>query len=151
MAKIINKTTEIIGVYYSKSDGTYETSLYSLPSGCETPDGWDADGIFIPNDRVAEQFVGADVLGSAAIKFAGSSERTITQEGNKYKCPPNQGAFASSESRCPSDTLIPGLPRWVCWSIPTINQAKVVNFPKVPGMVCNNLFSSEKGNMELDC
>lgn len=53
MAKIINKTTEIIGVYTSTSDGKYETSLYSLPSGCETPDGWDADGIFIPNDRIA--------------------------------------------------------------------------------------------------
>lgn len=94
--------------------------------------------------------MGADVPGSAAIKFAGSLERTITQEGNKYKCPPNQGAFAPSESRCPSD-IIPGLPRWICWPIPKINQAKVVDFPKVPGMVCNNLFSSENDNMEPDC
>lgn len=150
MAKIINKTTETIGVYYSKSGGGYETTLYFLDSGCETPDGWDADGIFIPSDRIAEQFVGSDFPGPAAIKFVGSPERTITKEGNKYKCPPNQGAFSSSESRCPSDT-IPGLPRWVCWPIPTINQAKVVDFPRVPGMVCNNLLSSEEGNMQPDC
>lgn len=137
MAKIINKTNEMLAVYGPKTVAEWDTTLYLLPSNCETPNGWDCDGIFIPNNRVADQLLGSNLQGPAAIKYSGSLDRTITKEGNKYKCPANQGAYSTNDSRCPTDDVVPLTPRWVCWSIPNLKQEDINSLPLVPQAVCN--------------
>lgn len=115
----LNKTSEVILVYGSKSPTTpqdKDNALYRLPVNRKTADGWDCDGIFIPNNRVADQLLGADKLGPVAVKYVSVLTFEITQSGNKYKLPANQGIFSPAEVCCPSD-----YPTCVCWEIPNIS------------------------------
>jgi hypothetical protein len=124
----INNTDENIAVYGPKSSrdtSRYENSLYILPPNSKTPSGWDCDGFYIPNDRVANQAL-SRAKGPLAIKYAGGITFTITKSGNEYNCPLNQGAFLPSEVCCPSN-----YPRCVCWNIPDISQNQVTSFPPI--------------------
>lgn len=129
----INMTGEILLVYGPKSTGSpqdRDNALYRLPSGRKTPPGWDCDGVYIPNDRIGDQLIGADVPGPVAVKYIDIRTFEIKKDGNKYKLPGNQGVFNPSEVCCPSD-----YPRCVCWSIPNLSHTQLASFPEVPGHV----------------
>jgi hypothetical protein len=120
-----NDTGETILVYGSKhpeDTSPYEDSMYYLPAGRTTPDGWDCDGFFVPNDRIASQAL-SDVQGPCAIKYLSQISWTVTKGGNKYNCPLNQGLFKPSEIGCPSSII----PYRVCWPIPDIPQSAIEN------------------------
>jgi len=85
-----------------------------------TPDDWDCDGVFIPNDRIGVQVVGSNISGPAAIKYVGPLRFTITKSAEKYNLPANQGAFNKNEVCCPSN-----FPTCVCWNIPDIPQSGI--------------------------
>jgi hypothetical protein len=127
----VNNTGEVIAVYGPRSEVTpsdRDNALYRLPSGRRTPPEWDCDGIFVPSDRIADQFIGSDVPGPVAVKYVSLLTFEITKEGTRYQLPANQGVFNPGEVCCPSD-----FPKCVCWNIPNIKQAKVLEFPEVPG------------------
>jgi len=129
----INSTAETIAVYGPNSPQTpqdKDNALYRLPPGRKTPPGWDCDGIYVPNDRIAGQFVGADTPGPVAIKYIDVLTFEIEQEGSRYKLPPNQGLFKPSEVCCPSR-----YPTCVCWNIPILDHSHVNIFPEVPGHI----------------
>lgn len=117
-----NQSGENIAVYGPKhpSDTSrFDNSLYILPSGYSTPDGWDCDGFYVPNDRVANQAL-SKIQGPLAIKYVGLVSFTVTKSGNEYNCPLNQGAFKPSEVCCPSN-----YPTCVCWAIPNLPQSSI--------------------------
>ena len=129
----INSTGEMIAVYGPKSAQTpqdKDNALYRLPTGRKTPSGFDCDGIYVPNDRIADQFAGADIQGPVAIKYINILTFEITKNGNKYVLPANQGAFKPNEVCCPSN-----FPTCVCWNIPNLSQTQVTTFPEVPGHI----------------
>ncbi len=132
----INKTGEILLVYGPNSSGTpqnRDNALYQLPSNRKTPPGWDCDGIYVPNDRIANQQAFPDKPGPVAVKYGlGPLDTTfeITLSGSKYVLPANQGVFTPAEVCTPSDW-----PRCVNWNIPNISHAQVNTFPVVPGHV----------------
>lgn len=129
----VNSTGEVIAVYGPNSAVTpldKDNALYRLPTGRKTPSGWDCDGIYIPNNRVADQLVGADIPGPVAIKYISVLTFRITKNGNKYELPANQGAFTPSEVCCPSD-----YPNCVCWNIPNLAHNQLNSFPEVPGHI----------------
>lgn len=116
---------------------TYETDLYRLPPGRRTPAGWDADGLFVPSDRVARQFILPNRPGPVAMKIRGPESITVrrVQQGTQviYQASlPDFGVFSPTQSQCPSDTLEP-IPRWVCWPIPAIATGGISSFSDVPG------------------
>jgi hypothetical protein len=119
--RCLNKTGEALGVYGPKAPSDLsgkDNTLYKLPSGRATPDGFDCDGIFVPNDRIADQRVGQDVPGPVAVKYVDVTPPfTIFKNGNKYECPPNQGVFKPGE---------------INWNIPNQSHAGVASFPEVP-------------------
>jgi hypothetical protein len=117
-----NNTGEAILVYGPKhpSDTSrFETSLYRLRPGITTPNGWDCDGFFVPNDRIASQ-AATNVQGPCAIKYFSVFSWTVTKNGNNYNCPLNQGLFKPSEVCCPSN-----YPTCVCWRIPNLPQSSI--------------------------
>jgi hypothetical protein len=129
----INSTGEIIAVYGPNSPQTpqdKDNALYRLPPGRKTPDGWDCDGIYVPNDRIAGQLIGSNIQGPVAIKYVDVLTFEIKKEGNKYKLPANQGAFKPNEVCCPSN-----YPSCVCWNIPNLAHNQLGSFPEVPGHV----------------
>ncbi|MEW4453793.1 hypothetical protein AB1L30_14055 [Bremerella sp. JC817] len=129
--RCINATGETILVYGPKSATTpqdKDNALYRLPSSRKTPDGWDCDGIYVPNDRTADQLLGSDIAGPVAIKYVGLLSFEIERDGTKYKLPGNQGAFRPSETCCPSD-----FPNCVCWEIPDRSHEEFAGYPEVPG------------------
>ena len=69
-----NSTDEAILVYGPRSSNTpqdKDNALYQLPPGKRTPEGWDCDGVYVPNDRVADQLLGDEIMGPVAIKYTG--------------------------------------------------------------------------------
>ena len=128
--RCINSTGETILVYGAKSSETpqdKENALYRLPTSRKTPDDWDCDGVYVPNDRIAEQVVGSDIPGPVAIKYFEPLTFEIEKEGNKYDLPPNQGAFKPDEVCCPSN-----YPTCVCWNIPDKSHNELSEYPEVP-------------------
>lgn len=130
-----NSTGEVILVYGDKSAQTpqdKDNALYRLPSGRKTPAGFDCDGIYVTNDRIAVQVAFPDQAGPVAVKYGlevVDINFGLTKEGNKYKLDtPNQGVFKPSDVCCPSN-----FPTCVCWNIPDISHDQTVTFPEVPG------------------
>ena len=129
----INSTNETILVYGPKSSLTpqdKDNALYRLPPSRRTPDGWDCDGIYVPNDRVADQAVGSDIPGPVAIKYVSILTFEIEKDGYKYALPPNQGAFKPNEMCCPSN-----YPTCICWEIPDNAHNELSSYPEVPGHI----------------
>ncbi|PSB41638.1 hypothetical protein C7B80_30075 [Cyanosarcina cf. burmensis CCALA 770] len=131
-----NSTGEVILVYGDKSPQSpqdKDNALYRLPPGRKTPPGWDCDGVYVPNDRIAGQTTLPDIQGPVAIKTGlgvVDISYEITREGNRYILPPNQGAFKPSDYGCPTQ-----YPIRVCWDIPNITQSQFNSFLEVPGHV----------------
>lgn len=124
--KCINRTSENLAVYGSKhpnDESTFEVSLYLLRDQQATPEGWDCDGFYLPNDRIANQLILPDVNGPAAVKYSDrlSLEALlnninvfeITKTGIEYNCPGNLYIFTQNEMACPSTRI----PFRVCWPI----------------------------------
>jgi hypothetical protein len=119
--RLANKTGETILVYGPKVAGeTRHNSLYYLPNGRKTPDSWDCDGCFIPNDRTAVQLVLPDRKGPVAVKYNDLQSANITLNApGKYGCQGNEKVFAPGE---------------VKWEIPNIPFGSVPSsYPEVPG------------------
>src|SRR6476646_7335925 len=89
--RLANSTGEILLVYGPKIGGTFDNSLYYLPSGRKTPDNWDCDGCFIPNDRIAVQLILPDRSGPVAVKYNNLQSANVTSSGpGKYGCQGNE-------------------------------------------------------------
>lgn len=127
--RLENRTGEPLAVYGPKLEGaSTDNSLYVLLPGKVTLEGWDCDGVYVPNDRVASQAL-SNVPGPLAIKYFGTGLiMIINKSGNKYLMPFNNGAFKPSEVCCPSN-----YPTCVCWPIPNLAADQVNRFPLVPG------------------
>lgn len=107
-----NITGETLLVYGPKAGGTYDNSLYCLPSGYLTPAGWDCDGFYVPNDRIANQLA-SKVPGPLAVKYWDFRTFIIEKSGPvEYKCFGNNGAFT------------PGQINWYIPSVPQIIVAQ---------------------------
>ncbi len=134
--RCINKTGETILVYGPKSPSTpqdKDNALYKLPTNKKTPDNWDCDGIYVPNDRIAKQAIMPDIPGPVAVKYINIINFEIHKEDNKYVIPPNQGTFKPSEIQCPTPQDL--LPNVVCWDIPDIDHNSLDNYPLVSDML----------------
>lgn len=121
--RLANSTGEIILVYGPKVRGeTFDNSLYYLPTGRKTPDNWDCDGCYIPNDRVAVQLVLPDRDGPVAVKYNDLQSANITlNSAGKYGCQGNERVFSPGE---------------VNWDIPNIPFSSVPgSYPEVPGHI----------------
>jgi hypothetical protein len=148
----INSTGEDLLVYGDKSSSTppdrYENALYRLPPGRKTSSGWDCDGIYIPNDRIGEQVLGADKPGPVAVKY-GLIVTDITFEikknGDKYILPGNQGVFSPSEVCFPSN-----YPTCVGWDIPNVSHSQLSSYPEVPGHVFIPLTTTKRIQISLN-
>jgi len=110
----INLTDEILIVYgpnSPKDPSHYGNSMYFLPPGCTTPDNWDCDGFYVPNDRVAKQRF-SKKQGPLAIKFWDLRHFTVAKSApDEYKCYDNNGAFKQGE---------------INWAVPNLSYAEVV-------------------------
>ena len=129
----INSTGETILVYGTVSPETpqdKENALYRLPASRKTPDNWDCDGIYVPNDRIAEQVIDSNIPGPVAIKYIGSLTFEIKKDGDKYDLPLNQGDFKPDEICCPSN-----YPICVCWDIPNKASNELSEYPEVPNHI----------------
>jgi hypothetical protein len=130
-SRCINRTDEDLAVYGDAPAGSkMETALYRLPRDRATPDDWDCDGLFVPNDRVANQAIGADIPGPVAVKYMDFVNFTIRKSENKYDLPINQGTFRPDDICCPSR-----YPKCVCWPIPNESALWVASLPEVPGHI----------------
>ncbi len=89
--RLENSTGETLLVYGPKVSGEQrDNSLYFLPTGRKTPDNWDCDGCFIPNDRTAVQLILPDRAGPVAVKYNGLQSANITLNApGKYGCQSN--------------------------------------------------------------
>lgn len=116
--KCINLTEERLYIYgpryiHEAWDDRYENTFYVLEKGESTPDDFDCDGFFVPNDRVVAQVSMPTVKGPCAVKFRDHQTFTITQDGNHYVPDSmNFGVFKIDEVCFPSDW-----PRCVAWPI----------------------------------
>lgn len=118
--QLSNKAGETLLVYGPKVGGTYDNSLYYLPNGRMTPDDWDCDGFFVPNDRYADQATSTD-QGPLAIKYINFRTPVIERSGVNYECSLNNGAYRAGE---------------INWEIPNIGYSSVPGlYPVVPGHV----------------
>ncbi len=128
--KLTNNTGEILLVYGPKLPGeTHDNSLYFLPHDRRTPDNWDCDGFYVPNDRIADQLVLSDVPGPAMVKYKPFQNPTIDiGEGGRYKCPANWQVSRRGENGAPN------------WEIPDIPYSEIPqSYPEVPNHVASGL------------
>jgi hypothetical protein len=118
--QLSNKTGESLLVYGPKIDGTFDNSLYHLPTGSKTPDDWDCDGLFVPSDRYADQATSTD-QGPLAIKYINFRTPVIERLGANYECSMNNGAYKAGE---------------INWEIPNAGYSSLPgSYPVVPGHV----------------
>jgi|GEM_PF-1768129 len=118
--QLSNKTGETLLVYGPKKDVVFDNSLYHLPNGRKTPNDWDCDGFFVPNDRYADQAI-TTVQGPLAIKYTNYRTPVIERTGANYECSLNNGAFKTGE---------------INWEIPNIAYSSIPgSYPVVPGHV----------------
>jgi hypothetical protein len=117
--QLSNNTGETLLVYGPKI-GSFDNSLYHLPTGRKTPVDWDCDGFFVPNDRKADQLTSTDD-GPLAIKYINHRTPVITRSGVKYECSLNNGAYRTGG---------------INWEIPDIAFSAVPGtYPLVPNHV----------------
>ncbi len=106
-----NSTDEILLVYGPHTPGSrYDNTLFCLPPGWTTPDNWDCDGFFVPNDRIANQAF-SKLAGPLAIKYYDTRNfEVIKSAPNEYECYFNNGAYS---------------PGTINWQIPDIDYSVV--------------------------
>jgi hypothetical protein len=89
--------------------------MYFLPPGRTTPDNWDCDGFYVPNDRVARQRF-SKKNGPLAIKYWDLRHFTVIKSApDEYKCYDNNGAFRQGE---------------INWAVPNLSYSEVVRRSK---------------------
>lgn len=128
--KLSNNTGETLLVYGPKlPNETHDNSLYFLPHGRTTPDNWDCDGFYVPNDRIADQLVLSDISGPAMVKYNNLQNPTIDiGNGGRYKCPANQSVYRKGEEGAPN------------WEIPDISFSEIPQSrPEVPNHIASGL------------
>lgn len=110
-----NFTDEILLVYGPQIPGSiYDNSLYCLPPGWTTPNDWDCDGFFIPDDRIANQAF-SKLYGPLAIKYIDGIHFAVTKSApNEYRCFGNQGAFRPGEVNWQIPGIHSGIVQAVC-------------------------------------
>ncbi len=95
-----NNTKEILIVYGPKHKAErsiFDTSPYILGSGSTTPDHWDCDGFFVPNDRSVLLW-SSRRSGPVAIKFWNRRRFSVSNaDPTTYKCSWPNGVFEPSE------------------------------------------------------
>jgi len=115
--QLSNISGETLLVYGPKISGSLDNSIYHLPTGRKTPDDWDCDGFYVPNDRFADQATSTD-KGPLAIKYVNFRTPVIERSGTKYECSLNNGAYKAGE---------------INWEIPNISYSSVPGaYPVVP-------------------
>lgn len=116
-----NRTSRPIAVYGPTSKkliSQFDNTLYLLPSGEETDDGWNCEGMFLPSDvKVASLEAGT----ASAIKFLSGARLTISENPDtgaiELNLPPMQ-VFKANE---------------VNWEIPNVAEAELSpSLPKAP-------------------
>jgi Putative amidase domain len=118
--QLSNQTGETLLVYGPKIGGTFDNSLFYLPTGRKTPNGWDCDGFLVPNDRFADQLTSTN-QGPLAVKYLDFRTPIIERLGVNYECSLNNGLFRSGQ---------------IHWEIPNLAYSAVPgSYPIVPGHV----------------
>lgn len=118
--QLSNKTGETLLIYGPKIGGTFDNSLYHLPTGRKTPDDWDCDGLFVPSDRYADQATSTD-QGPLAIKYINFRTPVIERSGANYECSLNNGAYKAGE---------------INWEVPNVAYGSLPgSYPVVPSHV----------------
>ncbi len=142
--RVLNFTGEPIAVYGPNTSGspTHDNRRYRLPSGRQTPgSGWDCDGVFVPNDRIARRLLFANRPGPVAIKYIDWQQFVIIRKVERggqmtYQMPLDFGTWGMAESHCPTDPHLPGVPpARVCWEIPNESSVDIDDLDEVPGHV----------------
>lgn len=116
-----NKTGRAIAVYGptpKKLTSQFDSTLYWLPSGAETDDSWNCEGVFLPSDLTV---AGLNLDGAGAAKFLSGTRLTISENPDtgaiEFNLPPVQ-VFKAGE---------------VNWEIPDVAAADLSpTLPKAP-------------------
>ncbi|WP_242046636.1 hypothetical protein [Cylindrospermum sp. FACHB-282] len=92
------KTLLIYGQKSKKSSSTYDNELYLLPSGAETDDEWDCQGVYIPGEAATE---GKEATPARAFKIVHGTILVATsnpQTGETEFNVPPANVFKSGEA-----------------------------------------------------
>ncbi|CAB1083586.1 hypothetical protein D1AOALGA4SA_11139 [Olavius algarvensis Delta 1 endosymbiont] len=133
--KLTNNSGEGLLVYGPRRQSSrFDNSLYFLPNGRTTPDNWDCDGFYVPNDRIADQLVLSDVPGPAMVKYVDGQHPTIDMgEPGHYECPLNYSVYRRGEEGAPN------------WEIPDIPFSQIPGtYPEVPANVPSGLLPKDR-------
>lgn len=116
-----NNTGRPIAVYGSttkKLTSQFDNTLYLLPSGEETDDSWNCEGVFLPSDL---KVAGLDLGTAGAAKFLSGTHLTIAE---------NPDTAAIEFNLPPTQVFKPGD---VNWKIPDVTEAELdPQLPKAP-------------------
>lgn len=101
-----NETGRKVGFYGLKvPDRNYDNFLYSFASGSQTAQGWDCDGLWIPNDvkvvALAPSCAGQSWTGPAAYKISDFTELKV-----------RSGPGQIETNICPIEVYRPGNVNW---------------------------------------
>lgn len=109
-----NATGEYLIVYGPKhrtDRSIFDTSPYVLPAGATTPDCWDCDGLFLPNDRALRTWRRTR-HGPLAVKFWDFRRFLARREAAAtYSCSWNNGVFEPSQ---------------INWAIPNLSYSQIL-------------------------
>lgn len=115
-----NNTGRAIAVYgptSKKLTSQFDNTLYMLPSGEETDDDWNCEGVFLPSDL---KVAGLDLSAAGAAKFLSGTRLTISENPAgeiEFNLPPSQVLKAGE----------------VNWEIPDVAEAELSpQLPKAP-------------------
>jgi hypothetical protein len=116
-----NNTGRTIAVYgptSKKLSSTFDNTLYLLPSGAETDDDWNCEGVFLPSDL---KVAGLNLDAASAAKFLSGTRLDINENPDtgaiEFNLPPAQ-VFKAGD---------------VNWDIPDITEAALnTQLPKAP-------------------
>ncbi|UBF30568.1 hypothetical protein K9N68_35925 (plasmid) [Kovacikia minuta CCNUW1] len=102
------KTLAVYGPKAEKSKSSFDNALYFLANGQSTPDGWDCNGIYLPNGT---KVAGADVSQPLAYKVLDGTQlvaKTNPDTSEIVLNVPPASVFKAGEAN---------------WSIPDVSQA----------------------------
>lgn len=112
------RTVAVYGPTSKKLTSKFDNTLYLLPSGAETDDDWNCEGVFLPSDV---NVAGLDLDTAGAAKFLSGTRLDINENPDtgaiEFNLPPAQ-VFKAGE---------------VNWDIPDITEAALnTQLPKAP-------------------
>jgi len=116
---LTNSTSELLVVHGSMLSGeACDNSLNALPPGLPHTERWDYDGLFVPNDRAADQALSSK-SGPVAVKYRDYRSPVIEMlSPGRYSCPLNEGIYVPGELN---------------WLIPNLSYSEIkAAFPDAP-------------------